>query len=262
LLFGAYVVFLYGPMVVIYILSFQGPDGGVTFPMVGVSVVWFENILKPGQMADIPVSFGRSLVLAALVSLLTVVITVAAGFGFRRRFPGSGALFYLTVASLVMPSLLVGFGLGLGFQMLGWQPGLFTSALGAQLTWTLPFGLLTMFAVINRFDRSYEEAASDLGASAWQRLIHVSLPILLPGILGVGVGAFTLSYDEYARTTLTAGNRNTLPLEIYALISSSSSPMLFAIGTVTTALSFLLIGVTLWMIVRMQRRRGRLAGAG
>jgi ABC-type spermidine/putrescine transport system permease subunit II len=261
LLFGAYIVFLYGPMVVIYILSFQGPDGGVTFPMVGVSVVWFENILKPGQMADIPVSFGRSLVLAALVSLLTVVITVAAGFGFRRRFPGSGALFYLTVASLVMPSLLVGFGIGLGFQMVGWQPGLFTSALGAQLTWTLPFGLLTMFAVINRFDRSYEEAASDLGASAWQRLIHVSLPILLPGILGVGVGAFTLSYDEYARTTLTAGNRNTLPLEIYALISSSSSPMLFAIGTVTTALSFLLIGVTLWIIVRMQRRRGRLAGA-
>ncbi len=261
LLFGAYVVFLYGPMLVIYVLSFQGPDGGVTFPMVGISVVWFENIVKPGQMADIPVSFGRSLVLATLVSILTVVITVAAGFGFRRRFPGSGALFYIAVASLVMPSLLVGFGIGLGFQLLGWQPGLFTSGLGAQLTWTLPFGLLTMFAVISRFDRSYEEAASDLGATAWQRLVHVSLPILLPGILGVGVGAFTLSYDEYARTTLTAGNRNTLPLELYALISSATSPMLFAIGTVTTALSFLLIGATLWAIVRMQRRRGRLAGA-
>ena len=118
-----------------------------------------------------------------------------------------------------------------------------------------------MFAVVNRFDPSYEEAASDLGASAWQRLIHVSLPILLPGILGIGVGAFTLSYDEYARTTLTVGNRNTLPLEIYALISSSTSPMLFAIGTVTTALSFLLIGITLWTIVRIQRRRGRLASA-
>jgi putative spermidine/putrescine transport system permease protein len=65
LLFGAYLVFLYGPMLVIYVLSFQGPDGGVTFPMVGVSLVWFENIVKPGQMADIPVSFGRSLVLAS-----------------------------------------------------------------------------------------------------------------------------------------------------------------------------------------------------
>jgi putative spermidine/putrescine transport system permease protein len=261
LLFGAYLVFLYGPMLVIYVLSFQGPEGGVTFPMVGVSLAWFESILKPGQMADVPVSFARSLALAALVSILTVVIAVAAGFGFRRRFPGSGALFYITVASLVMPSLLVGFGIGLGFQMLGWQPGLFTSALGAQLTWTLPFGVLTMFAVINRFDRCYDEAASDLGASAWQRLVHVSLPILLPGILGIAVGAFTLSYDEYARTTLTVGSRNTLPLEIYALISSATSPMLFAIGTVTTALSFLLIGTTLWLIVRMQRRRGSLADA-
>ena len=57
------------------------------------------------------------------------------------------------------------------------------------------------------------------------------------------MGAFTLSYDEYARTTLVIGERNTLPLEIYALISSATSPMLFAIGTVTTAVSFLVIGL-------------------
>ena len=62
-----------------------------------------------------------------------------------------------------------------------------------------------MFAVVNRFNRSWEEAATDLGASAWQRLRYVTLPILLPGILGVAMGAFTLSYDEYARTTLTIG---------------------------------------------------------
>ena len=98
-----------------------------------------------------------------MVSGLTVVISVAAGLGFRRRFPGSGVLFYLAVASLVMPSLLVGFGIGLGFQFLGLEPSLFTSALGAQLTWTLPFGLFAMFAVVNRFNRAWEEAATDLG---------------------------------------------------------------------------------------------------
>jgi len=259
LLFGAWLAYLYGPMLVIYLLSFQGPDGGTTFPMVGASTVWFEDIVKPGQMANIPVSFSRSMALAAVVCSLTVLISVAAGFGFRRRFPGSGVLFYIAVASLVMPSLLVGFGIGLGFQLLGWQASLFTSALGAQLTWTLPFGLFTMFAVLNRFNRTYEEAASDLGASPLQRLRHVSVPILLPGILGVAVGAFTLSYDEYARTTLTIGPLNTLPLEIYALISSATSPMLFAIGTVTTAFSFLLIAVALVLIVRMQRRRAPLA---
>lgn len=254
-LFGLFLLFLYGPMLVIYLLSFQGPNGGVTFPMVGVSLVWFEDIVKPGQMANIPVAFARSIALATVVSLLTAAISVAAGLGFRRRFPGSGMLFYLAVASLVMPSLLVGFGIGLGFKALGLEPSLFTSALGAQLTWTLPFGLFAMFAVVNRFNRAYEEAANDLGASPWQRLVHVTLPILLPGIIGVAMGAFTLSYDEYARTTLVIGQKNTLPIEIYALISSATSPTLFAIGTVTTAISFLIIGLTLWRIFHLQARR-------
>jgi putative spermidine/putrescine transport system permease protein len=256
ILFGAFVMFLYGPMLVIYILSFQGPNGGVTFPMTGVSIGWFLDIFKPGQMANIPVSFSRSLTLAAAVSLTTVAMSVAAGLAFRRPFPGAGLVFYLAVASLVMPSLLVGFGIGLGFRFLGLEPSLFTSALAAQLTWTLPFGLFAMFAVINRFDRSWEEAATDLGASPWQRLRYVTLPILLPGILGVGMTAFTLSYDEYARTTLTIGAKNTLPLEIYALISSATSPTLFAIGTLTTAVSFLLIAVTLLIVFRTQRKRG------
>jgi len=258
-LFGAYLLFLYGPMLVMYVLSFQGPNGGVTFPMVGVSLTWFADILKPGQMANIPVSFGRSIALASVVSLLTAAISIAAALAFRRRFPGSGLLFYLAVASLVMPSLLVGFGIGLGFKVLGLKPSLFTSALGAQLTWTLPFGVFAMFAVVNRFNRSYEEAADDLGASPLQRFTHVTLPILLPGIIGVAVGAFTLSYDEYARTTLVIGDRNTLPLEIYALISSATSPTLFAIGTVTTAVSFLIIALTLWRIFHIPRRRAAAA---
>jgi hypothetical protein len=90
---------------------------------------------------------AQTIELATVVSSLTVVFSVSAALGFRRRFPGSGVLFYFAVASLVMPSLLVGFGIGLGFQFLGWQTSLFTSALGAQLTWTLPFGL---FAIDHR----------------------------------------------------------------------------------------------------------------
>jgi putative spermidine/putrescine transport system permease protein len=254
-LFFLYMVFLYGPMLVIYTLSFQGPNGGVTFPIVDPSLEWFREIWRKGQMADIPVAFSRSMALASVASLLTVVISVAGGLAFRRPFPGAGVVFYVVVASLVMPSLLVGFGIGLGFQFLGLQPDLFTSALGAQLTWTLPFGLLAMFAVVNRFDRSWEEAAADLGATPFQRVWHVTVPILLPGILGVAISAFTLSYDEYARTTLTIGARNTLPLEIYALISSATTPMLFALGTLTTAVSFLLITITLFLVRRMQQHR-------
>src|SRR3954447_1568225 len=82
-LFFGFLLFLYGPMFVIYLLSFQGENGGVTFPMVGVSTAWFEDIFRKGQMADIPVSFGRSMQLAAVVASLTVVISVAAGLAFR-----------------------------------------------------------------------------------------------------------------------------------------------------------------------------------
>ena len=162
-----------------------------------------------------------------------------------------------------MPSLLVGFGIGLGFQFLGLQPSLFTSALGAQLTWTLPFGLLAMFAVVNRFNRAWEEAATDLGATPFQRLRYVTLPILLPGILGVAISAFTLSYDEYARTTLTIGSHNTLPLEIYALISSATSPTLFAIGTLTTLVSLALTAIAVFVVWNLGRKRraGRVDGA-
>ena len=89
-LFALYLLFLYGPMLVIYVLSFQGENGGVTFPMTGFSTVWFEDILKPGQMANIPVSWRRSIGLATLVSGITVLFAVAAGLGFRRPFRGSG----------------------------------------------------------------------------------------------------------------------------------------------------------------------------
>jgi putative spermidine/putrescine transport system permease protein len=255
MLFLLYMLFLYGPMLVIYTLSFQGPSGGVTFPLTGLSLEWFRDVWRPGQMANIPAAFSRSMALASVISIVTVLISLAGGLAFRRPFPGASVVFYLVIASLVMPGLLVGFGVGLGFQFLGLQPNLFSSALGAQLTWTLPFGLLTMFAVVNRFNRCWEEAATDLGATPLQRLRYVTVPILLPGILGVALSAFTLSYDEYARTTLTIGVRNTLPLEIYALISSATTPMLFALGTLTTAVSFLVIGITLFVVLQMQRRR-------
>jgi putative spermidine/putrescine transport system permease protein len=184
-----------------------------------------------------------------------VLFSVLAGLGFRRRFRGSAAVFYLSIASLVMPGLFVGLGIALGFQLLGLQTSWYTSALGAQLTWTLPYGLLIMFAVLGRFDRAYEEAATDLGASTWQRSREVTLPILLPGIIGVAMFGFTLSYDEFPRTVLTAGSQNTLPLEIWAMTTNVTSPALFAVGTVTTVVSFVVIGAALTSIALIQRRR-------
>ena len=90
--------------------------------------------------------------------VITVVFSVGAGMAYRKKFFGSTPLFYLIIASLVIPSILVSLGVGLIFSQLDWEVHWSTSGLGAQLTWTLPFGILIMFAVFNRFDKAYEEA--------------------------------------------------------------------------------------------------------
>jgi putative spermidine/putrescine transport system permease protein len=260
--FTLFVLFLYGPMSAIYILSFQGPNGGLTFPLNGVSLTWFYALFEQQRTGDIAGSLMRSITLALTVLVLTVVISVMAGLAFRRRFFGATFVFYMAIASLIMPGLLISLGIGLMFQFFGLKPNWYTSALGAHLTWTLPFGLLIMFAVFSRFDRAYEEAARDLGASNWQILWTIVLPILLPGMIAVALFGFTLSYDEFPRTSITVGPRNTLPLEIWNMTTNVTSPALFAIGTVTTAVSFLVIALALGSIALIQRRRTtRIAGA-
>ena len=255
--FGLFVAFLYGPMTVIYILSFQGPQGGMTFPMNGFSLVWFQALFEQKRVGDIAGAFVRSLELALVVAVITVVLSVVAGLAFRRRFRGSAFVFYLAIASLIMPGLFVGLGIALSFRLIGIDTSWYTSGLGAQLTWTLPFGLLIMFAVLGRFNRAYEEAATDLGATSWQRVREVTLPILLPGIIGVALFGLTLSYDELARTALGAGSQNTLPLEIWAMTTTITSPALYAVGAVTTAVSFVVIIAALSAIALIQRRRAQ-----
>ncbi len=253
--FVLFVLFLYGPTLTILVLSFQGPDGGLTFPMNGVSLHWFANLFETQAVGDFGGALSRSLMLAGMVMLTTVVVSVAAGMGFRRRFAGSGALFTLTVASLIVPSILVSLGIGLLFTLMGWDTAWYSSAFGAQLTWTLPFGVLIMFAVFNRFDRSWEEAARDQGATAWQSFRHVVLPIIAPSVIGIALFGFTLSYDEFARTLLTAGSDNTLPLEIFGMTTNITTPVLYALGTVTTLLSFTVIGLALAGVALLRRRR-------
>lgn len=251
---GLFILFLYGPTLTILILSFQGPDGGLTFPMNGVSTVWFRRLFETQAVGDFGGSLLRSLALAVMVTVTTVVISVSAGLAFRRRFPGADVMFTLTVASLIIPSILVSLGVGLLFSQAGLDPTWYGSAFGAQLTWTLPFGLLIMFAVFNRFNVAWEEAANDLGASPWQRFRHVVLPIIAPSVVGIALFGFTLSYDEFARTLLTAGSDNTLPLEIFGMTTNVTTPVLYALGTATTVFSFLLIGVAA-LGMRLMRRR-------
>ncbi|MCX7277534.1 MAG: ABC transporter permease [Burkholderiales bacterium] len=268
LIFVAYVLFLYGPMLVIVVLSFQGPEGGLTFPMRGVSLHWFHELFKGLGVVDIGAALKRSLGLGLMVMALTVVFSVLAGLAFRKKLSGGSILFFIVVASLIMPSIIVSLGIGLEFRLLdsgikkaleflGWQDtldsygtalGIYTSALGAHMTWTLPFGLLIMFAIFNRFNPSYEEAARDLGATPWQTFKHVVLPLIAPSVVGIGMFGFTLSWDEIARTSQAIGDVNTLPLELQGLTTTVTTPSIYAIGTVTTVVSFIVMGLTLMLV--------------
>ncbi len=254
-LFVSYVLALYGPMLCIYVLSFQDVRGGLVFPMKGFSLHWFVDLFTQVRTGDVKGAFERSIRLAAMVTVITVVVSFLAGMAFRRRFRGDSVVFYLMIGSLVAPGLVLGIGIGLLFQYFGLEPSWYTSALGAQLSLTLPFGVLVMFAVMSRFDRRWEEAARDLGASSWQTTRLVVIPILLPGLVAVALFGFTLSYDEFARTLQTSGSLNTLPVEIWTMTLNVTSPSLYSLGTVTTIVSFLIIGLCLGSIAQMQKRR-------
>ena len=262
-LFTAFVIFLYAPMFVIYILSFQGPTGGLVFPMRGFSFTWFEALFGQARTGDVGGAFSRSLPLALIVLVLTVLISVTAGFAFRKRFRGSAFIFYTAIASLIVPGLVLSIGILVTFRFPGsplqFPVSWYTSGLGAHLSWTLPFGLLIMFAILGRLSPSYEEAAYDLGASKWQALRSVVIPIVFPGMIAVALFGFTLSYDEFPRSWLTVGSKNTLPIEIWTMTTNVTSPALYALGTVTTIISFFAIALALGSIAYIQRKRSRRA---
>jgi putative spermidine/putrescine transport system permease protein len=260
-LFGGFVLFLYGPLATIALLSFQGPQGGLTFPMNGVSTHWFGKLWEGVGVVDIWGAFGRSLKLGFAVMLLTVCMSLTTVLAFRKGFRGSGIIYLALIASLIIPSIIVGLGIGIEFRLLDTAikeigrilgavsmpeahttlMGLYTSCLGAHLTWTLPFGVLILFAAFNRLDPMYEEVARDLGATGWQSFRHVLLPLLVPGLIGVALFGFTLSFDEIGRTAQAAGDLNTLPLELKGLTTTVTTPEIYALGALTTAISLVAV---------------------
>ena len=276
-IFTFFVIFLYGPIISIILLSFQGPSGGLTFPLNGLSIHWFGELWRGTGLVDIGTSFQRSIMLGFFVMVLTVILSVSAGLAFRKPFFGSDLLFYTAIASLIVPSIVLSLGIALEFRLIdnliisfgeqfGIQPildnfqtslGMYTSGFGAQLTWTLPFGLLIMFAIFNRFDKSLEEAAGDLGANSFQTFWYVVFPIIAPSIVGIALFGFTLSYDELARSSQVMGATNTLPLDLRGLTTTVTTPIIYALGTVTTSVSFLVIGISLSFVYLLRLRKSK-----
>ena len=241
--FGLFVLFLYGPMLAIFTLSLQGPNGALTFPLRSFGFYWLGQVFQEQRVGSFTESFVRSFGLGLLVVAIAIIVSVMASLSFRQRFWGAKSLFYLTISSLVVPGVLISLGIGITFQVLGIQTNWFSSGLGAHLTWTVPFAFLIMLGVFNRFNPYYEEAAKDLGAGDVTTFKEIVLPLIFPSLVGIALLSFTLSYDEFIRTSLVSGQNNTLPLEIFGMTTNVTSPALYALGTLTTLFSATMIGL-------------------
>ena len=259
---------LYFPFVIMGVLSFQGPRGGHTFPLRGVSTIWYWKLFHPGQLtkySDVGEFLGdyigaleRSLVLAGLTMVISTALGLMAAQAFRRRFRGSGAIFYLWLLGIIVPGITVSLGLALVFQRLGIPLHWWSTGLAVHVMWTLPFSLIIFLMFFNRFDSSLEDAALTLGATRWQTFRNVTLPVMQPAVLTSLLFAFTLSLDEFQRSLLIAGTEQTLPLMVMASVTTRVTPTLYALGTLTTLLSFVVVGIYLLLLTSSQRRSERL----
>jgi putative spermidine/putrescine transport system permease protein len=261
--FLIFLLFLYGPLLVMGVLSLQGPTGGITFPMRGFGFGWWKALVDGFNAELIQTAAIRSLKLAVVSGLLVAVLALGLSTAYRRRFRGDGALFYLVMLALMTPGFLLSLGTALFWQYLGRVPSLWQTALGTNVVWGLPFGFLVMVSVWNRYDSRVEEAARDLGASKARTYREVTLPLIWTGLFGAFLFGLTLSWNEYDRTALVlASDQATLPVQIFAFtVASVIRPDLYALGTATTLASLLAVGIFLAVAGIYLRRKRLVADA-
>jgi putative spermidine/putrescine transport system permease protein len=257
--FLLFLLFLYGPMIVMAALSFQGPRGAVTFPMRGLSFHWWNELVNGPRSDTIRETATRSIELSLVCGLVVAILAFSLSMGYRRRFRFDGVLFYLIMLALMTPGILLSLGTSFLWRFMDLRTSLWQTALGTNVVWGLPFAFLIMVAVWNRYDNAVEEASRDLGASGFRTFREVTLPLVWTGAFGAFLFGFTLAWNEYDRTALVAAGANTLPLEIFALtVGSVIRPDLYALGTATTAVSLLGVGLFLVVATIVLRRRIRL----
>ena len=259
-----FILFLYGPFIVMGILSFQqGPEGGPQFPIIEWSTYWYQHVFgvaPPSRVAPLPIgeALFRSLTLAFATMVVSTIMGVLTAQAFRRRFRGSGLVFYSVILGMIVPGVLLGLGMALLANQFGIDRNWWSTAFVLHVVYTYPFAFLVMLAIFNRFDTSVEEASLSLGVSPARTFRKVTFPIIFPGVLSAMLFAFTLSYDEFPRTLFTGGSDVTMPLAIYGTFAVEIHPNLFAFGVLTTLFSFALLaiyGILLSLSIRRQKSR-------
>lgn len=250
---GAVLVFFYVPILTLVLFSFTS-SRFLSWPITDYSLRWYGALLANREFWS---ALGNSALLASLATLCASALGTLGAFGWMRwAYRLRRAFQVLTFAPLLFPQLLLGVVMLLWVSVLanwtGISPGLWSAVIG-HVVYITPFVIVIVAVQMHGFDRSLEDAAADAGASRWQVLREVTLPLLWPGIVSAASFAFLLSWGNFYITYSLSGSTRTLPTFVFSGIAVGSSPIYPALATLTFLPALgLMLGVE-----RMRRRAAR-----
>ena len=240
-----WVTLIYIPIVWLAVMSVSSrPLTGVPYPL---SLEWYDSLFA-GDLRWLP-PLERSLVLGIIVSVLCMIAATMVGRvlpQLRRR----GGLLAAFLAPLFVPALVTGVSMFMFYRaLIGLKLGDWSLIL-AHFVWAFPFALLAMLVVSSRFDIRMSEAASDLGATNWQRFWQIEVPLLRPGIIASGFFGFLLSFNELPLSIYMRAGQMTLPLHLWAESTAhqSSIPLIYGMSTLVTFVSIIIVVVALRLL--------------
>ena len=273
--------FLYAPIIVLIVFSFNASrisplfTGVITkfgpFLLVNGNVVqspcgpfhWFCELSKNTEVLN---AARNTLIVASVSTILSTIIGTMAAlalqrYNFRLRTFSQVSLYI----PIVIPEIVMGIGILVLFSQLFTfindslkltGDSQLTFGLGtvilAHISFMIPFVTLVVQARLQGLDKSYEEAAMDLGANEWITFQRVTFPMILPGVLSGALLAFTLSIDDFIITFFTNGpGSTTLPIYVFGLLRRVITPQLNALSTVW----IIIVLIVVFMIQRMESRK-------
>jgi ABC-type spermidine/putrescine transport system permease subunit II len=247
---GAFYFFLYAPILSLFVLSFNDSQL-LGLPLKGFTLRWYEEVIRsPELMRALWNSFAIGIASSAIATAIALLMAIA----FRREFPLKSLLMKVILLPILIPGIVSGVIFLAFFGYLEVPFGLWTTALIVHVTWVLPFAFLTLYPRLHGLDRSFEEAAMDLGAPPLVVFRRVLLPMIQPAIVATMLFGFTLSFDEFIRTFLVIRSERTIPVHLWTLLVGEMAPYLPAVGVVVMVVSIIASALGFAASAREHRR--------
>ena len=245
---GAVMVFLYAPLVVLMIFSFNDSKRNVVWR--GFTFKYYDKALGNDVLVE---ALVNSLTIAALATLISLILgAVAAVMLWRFRFPLKGAVDGTISLPIIVPEICMGVAFLIFFAKgLEWPTDLIWpfnlgAIIIAHITFCFPFVTMVVRSRLATFNREQEEAAKDLGAGEWAVFRDVLIPHMRPALIAGALLSFTLSLDDFVITYFTSGpDTITFPVKVYSMVRFSVTPEVNAASTLLILLTILLTAVAL-----------------